>query len=59
MYYFVFEMQAVKIQIQASTLLDFENLYKVNKRRKMVVMILTAIYGITYSTIRILVAVNN
>lgn len=56
MYFFVFEMQAVKIQLQAKTLLEYDSMQRTNRRRKTVVMILSSIYGISYTTLRVMSA---
>ena len=55
-YYFVFEMKAVKIQLEQLT--NFENLKQKNLKIRNFVMGITIIYGISYSTIRTVYSVD-
>ena len=59
MYFFVFEMQTVKDQLSAVTSLEFAKFQYRTRRNKTIVMILTLIYGVSYTVIRVLFAIHD
>lgn len=59
MYYFVFEMQRIKDQLTAKTKQECNMFRLRTKRNRKIVLILTLIYSVSYSTIRVLVAMKN
>ena len=58
MYYFVFEMQRIKDQLSAKTKLECNSFRLKTRRNRAIVLGLTLIYAISYSTIRVLAAMK-
>lgn len=59
MYYFVFEMKRIKDQITAKTKQECNKFRLNTKRNRKIVLILTLIYTVSYTTIRVLVAMKD
>ena len=58
MYYFVFEMQTVRYQMECANNEEYVEKRRINNRRKLIVMFVSAVYGISYTVIRVLFSLN-